>query len=120
MAAQTKGGTRVLAVGIGRSARDGTGVAIAGGGSGAAPAGGAAAGAGAPAVTAAANRVKKSSAILRAVASINREPICASLPPTCACTLYDSIVPPPSSVRLTCAPPLAKPATPPWPSPLIV
>src|SRR5215469_16990792 len=104
MAAQTKGGTREPPVGIGRPEV---------GGIGAAPADVAASPAGVPEPTAAANRVKNSSAILRAVASISREPICASLPPTWACTLYESIVPPPSSLRLTCAPPLAKPATPP-------
>ena len=37
-------------------------------------------------VISATKRLKKSSAILRAVPSIRREPICASLPPTCACT----------------------------------
>src|SRR4029077_8316064 len=36
----------------------------------------------APGLTASTNLLKKSSAILRAVASIRREPICASLPPT--------------------------------------
>src|SRR5207237_5492770 len=35
---------------------------------------------------AATNLPKNSSVILRAVASISREPICASLPPTCDCT----------------------------------
>jgi len=46
----------------------------------------AAAGAGCSAPTAVAKLPKKSFAILRATPSISREPICASLPPTCAST----------------------------------
>ena len=64
--------------------------------------------------------LKKSSVILPAAASIRREPTCAILPPTWARALYLSRVPVPSGVSATSAEPLPKPATPPWPSKLMV
>src|SRR5437868_15117399 len=59
---------------------------------------------------------KKSSATFFAAASTRREPICASLPPTLAFTSYASKVWSFCEDNLTCAPPLANPAGPPWPS----
>src|SRR6185437_1145778 len=78
----------------------------------------AAAGGGAP--TLSANLPKNWSASFRAVPWINRAPTCAILPPTWASTSYASTVAPVSSVSFTTAPPLAKPATPPCPSPEIL
>src|ERR1700761_5844176 len=49
-------------------------------------------------------RLKNSPAILRAAPSTSREPICASLPPTCALAVYVSLVAvSPSAFRATCA-----------------
>ncbi len=58
-------------------------------------------------------------AILRAVVSTRRDPICASLPPTVASTSYLMTVPSPSGTSDTVAAPLANPAGPPWLSPVI-
>src|SRR2546428_5891744 len=65
-------------------------------------------------------QAKKSSATFAAAPSTRRDPICASLPPTCAFTVYSICVPEPSAVRFTLASPRAKPAAPPWPSKLIL
>src|SRR6185436_14784543 len=62
---------------------------------------------------------KNSSASFLAAPLISRCPSCASLPPICASTSYFSKVPPSFSASATAAPPLAKPATPPSPSPEI-
>ena len=62
-------------------------------------------------------RVKKSSASFAAAPSTSRLPICASLPPTCALTAYDSDVwLSGASASVTFASPFAKPAAPPCPS----
>src|SRR5271168_1901458 len=71
-------------------------------------------------VAAAAKLVKNLSAIFLATPSIRREPSWAILPPTVASTSYRSSVPPGASASDTFAPPLAKPAMPPSPSPLMV
>ena len=102
-----------LIIAAGPAGGAGTGAASGGAGS---PGAAGAASAGA-ATTAAAKRAKKSSAILRAVASIRRAPSWASLPPTEAFTSYFRIVASPSASSSTRAPPLAKPAGPPLPSP---
>src|SRR2546430_10612517 len=65
-------------------------------------------------------QAKKSSATFAAAPSTRRDPICASLPPTCAFTVYSIRVPEPSGVKATFASPRAKPAAPPWPSKLIL
>src|SRR5437667_7100427 len=65
-------------------------------------------------------RAKKSSATFAAAPSTRRDPICASLPPTCAFTVYSIRVPEPSGIKAILASPRAKPAAPPWPSKLIL
>src|SRR4051812_23882027 len=70
--------------------------------------------------TALAKLAKNSSASFLAEPLMRRCPSWASLPPICASTSYLSMVPPSFSVNPTTAPPLAKPATPPSPSPEIL
>src|SRR5579883_593869 len=79
---------------------------------------GAVTGGGAP--TLSANLPKNWSASFFAVPWIRRAPTWAILPPTWASTSYVSTVSAPSCASFTAAPPLAKPATPPWPSPEIL
>src|SRR5271154_1954308 len=71
-------------------------------------------------LTASAKFAKNWSAIFLANPSIKREPSCAIFPPTFAVTSYFRTVPSEPSTSCTFAAPLAKPAIPPSPSPLIV
>src|SRR5262245_46850950 len=66
---------------------------------------------------AATSSAKKSSVIFCAAPSISRDPICASLPPTCALATYANVVSLlPLGVSVTRASPFMKPAAPPAPS----
>src|SRR5262249_21229933 len=73
--------------------------------------------AGCSGASAAANFTKNSWAVFLAALWIRRWPRWASLPPICASTSEDRRVPPSLSASDTLALPLAKPATPPSPSP---